>query len=76
MLTEIIGAISTVLAICGVILNNRMYKECFYIWFISNLFSAGLHAEIGLWSLFTRDIIFAVLSVEGFVRWSKKDGRD
>jgi hypothetical protein len=33
---EAIGYISTVLAITGVIFNNRKMRICFYIWLISN----------------------------------------
>ena len=48
---ELIGVISTILAITGVISNNRRYRVCFLIWMVSNGFSAAVHFWAGIWSL-------------------------
>ncbi|HUV66051.1 MAG TPA: nicotinamide mononucleotide transporter [Sedimentisphaerales bacterium] len=68
---ELIGAIATMLAVCGVVLNNRKLIACFYFWLLSNSLTAGIHFHAGLWSLLVRDLIFAALAVEGLLRWRK-----
>jgi len=70
--TEWIGAIATVLAVAGVVLNNRLNIWCFALWAVSNTLSAGLHVEANLWSLAARDVIFLVLAADGARRWSRK----
>jgi nicotinamide riboside transporter PnuC len=70
---ELIGSIVTVIALAGAWLNNRHKISCFYLWIVSNLLSAGIHAWPGLWSLTVRDLAFLVLAIEGIWRWRKKD---
>lgn len=72
---EVIGTIVAVVAIAGVILNNRRHRVCFALWMISNSLSALIHCSIGLWSLAARDLIFLVLSVEGYFLWRRKEKR-
>ena len=67
--TEIFGACATVLAVIGVILNNRLDRNCFYVWIISNAIVLVLHIKSGLWTLGVRDAIFIVLAVEGLIKW-------
>ena len=71
-MSEYLGLIATTLAVTGVLLNNRMNHWGFALWVISNLLCLRLHASAGLGSLAIRDIIFTVLAIEGFVRWSRK----
>lgn len=66
---EIIGAVSAVLAVGGVLLNNRKYRCCFVLWMISNFLSALIHSQTGPVSLVIRDVIFLVLAVEGYWLW-------
>ncbi len=66
---EIIGIIVTVVAVAGVVLNNRKYRWCFVLWMVSNALSAVIHCSVGLWSLVARDLIFLGLSVEGWFLW-------
>jgi nicotinamide riboside transporter PnuC len=73
---ELIGGIATVLSVTGVILNNRRRIECFYIWLVSNLLSAGIHAVNGPWSLFIRDMIFIALAIEGIIIWKRTDAEE
>ena len=73
---ELIGGIATILSVTGVILNNRRRIECFYIWLVSNLLSAGIHAVNGPWSLFARDLIFIALAIEGIMIWKRTDAAD
>ena len=70
---ELIGTIATILAVTGVILNNRKLRVCFIIWFISNTLTLAIHAQTGIWSLLVRDAIFLILAVEGWVRWGRRD---
>ncbi len=69
---ETFGIISTILAVAGVILNNRKLIACFYLWLLSNGITALIHYDAGIYSLFLRDIIFFGLAVEGLWRWRKK----
>lgn len=68
---ELLGATATVLAVIGVVLNNRRMISCFYIWLVSNAISAVIHGSCGIYSLAARDMIFMVLAVEGWIRWSR-----
>lgn len=69
---ELIGTISLIISVSGVILNNYKLRLCFVVWLISNLLSAGLHLYTGLYSLMVRDLIFFVLAIHGFWKWGKK----
>ena len=68
----IIGMIGTVLAIVGVVLNNRLNIACFSVWIVSNTIFAALHIKAGLWSIVVRDVVFTFLAIEGWRQWSKK----
>ena len=70
-MTEILGTIATLLAITGVLLNNRRMIACFYVWMVSNLITAGLHCEAGMVSLMVRDVVFFALAIDGAIRWRK-----
>ena len=70
-MNEIFGIVSMVLAVCGVMLNNRKLTGCFYLWIVSNSISAYLHFDGQLYSLLIRDVIFTILSVEGLYRWKR-----
>lgn len=69
---ELIGTIATVLAVTGVVLNNRRLRVCFAVWLVSNALSLLIHVDAALWSLVVRDAIFLVLAVDGWIRWGKK----
>jgi nicotinamide riboside transporter PnuC len=68
---EIIGIITTILAVAGVLTNNRRLRVCFLLWMISNALTAGIHAYMGIWSLLVRDAIFFVLAIEGWIKWGQ-----
>jgi len=68
---EVIGTFATVLAVIGVLANNRRLRWCFLVWLVSNTLSAGIHAHAAIWSLFARDVIFIVLAIEGWFRWGR-----
>ena len=69
---ELIGAVATILAVIGVVCNNRRLRACFILWLISNGLTACVHAYAGIWSLFARDAIFLGLAVEGWWLWRKR----
>ena len=48
---EIVGIITTVIAIGGVVLNNRRKRLCFVLWGVSDTLSAliHLHKDRGHW---------------------------
>lgn len=71
MTIEILGTITTILAVIGVLLNNRKLIVCYGFWLVSNAISAGIHLNAHLWSMAIRDLIFLVLAVEGIIRWRK-----
>ena len=66
---EALGAIATVFAVTGVILNNRRLISCFYFWIASNFLCALIHWDAGLWTMLARDVIFAALALEGLWKW-------
>lgn len=72
MLIEIIGAIASVVAVVGVLANNRRRRGCFMLWLVSNGISAAIHAHIGVWSLFARDVVFFFLAAEGWWLWGRE----
>lgn len=69
---EIIGTIATILAIIGVLGNNRRLRWCFLVWLVSNYLCLIIHAQAGIWSLATRDFVFMILAVEGYFKWGRK----
>jgi len=73
VIIETIGVIALLLGVTGVILNNRKFRICFIVWFVGTMLTASIHASAGIWSLFGKDLIFLVLSVEGWYRWKKSE---
>lgn len=71
-LIEVVGSLAAILAVTGVVLNNRRRVACFYFWMASNLLSAGLHAHAGLVSMVVRDVVFTLLAIEGAIKWRKE----
>lgn len=69
---EIAGIVATILAVIGVLTNNRRLRLCFLFWLVSNALTAGIHAQAGIWSLVVRDSIFFVLAIEGWFKWGKR----
>lgn len=68
---ELLGIITTILAVSGAILNNRHRIECFYLWIFSNFLSAVIHIQTATLSLAVRDMVFLALAIEGVFRWKK-----
>jgi len=68
---ELIGTVAGVLAIAGVLCNNRKWIACFPLWIVSNALSAAIHYQTGLTALLVRDGVFLVLAVAGWRRWRK-----
>jgi nicotinamide riboside transporter PnuC len=52
--------------------NNRRRRGCFMLWLASNGISAAIHAQIGVWSLFARDVVFFFLAAEGWWLWGRE----
>lgn len=71
-INEIVGVISTIFAVIGVMTNNRRLRVCFLLWMVSNVLSGFIHGHAGIWSLFIRDAIFFVLAIEGWIKWRRK----
>jgi len=70
---EITGGVATVLAVVGVVLNNRKLTWCFPLWIISNVLWAYLHVRVDLWSGLVRDVVFTGLAFEGWYQWTRKE---
>jgi nicotinamide riboside transporter PnuC len=69
LMLEVVAFIATVLAVYGVLLNNRKSSMCFKLWIVSNLLSAGIHCFTGPVMLVIRDLIFLILAFEGMILW-------
>jgi len=67
---ELMGWISTAIAIAGVVMNNRRSRWCFALWLISNSISLTIHVAVGVWSLAARDLAFWALAWHGFYAWT------
>lgn len=74
-MTEMLGTIATILAVVGVLFNNRKMIICFPLWFISSAICLWLHYGVEMWSQVARDVIFMFLFVDGMIKWSKKKGK-
>jgi len=75
---ELIGIVTTILAVIGVLLNNRKLRICFIFWFFSNFLSGLIHCQAvhyqeAMWTLALRDLVFFVLAIDGWFRWGKED---
>ena len=70
---EIIGTIAMILAVTGVLANNRRLRWCFIVFFVSNSLALFIHINVDVWSLVVRDTIFIILAVEGWIKWGKDD---
>lgn len=68
---EWIGWLSTIIAITGVIANNKRKRACFALWWASNLLTLGIHVYSGLAALAVRDALFFALAIHGWFCWSK-----
>lgn len=68
---EIIGIVTTIIAVSGVLLNNHHDKRCFILWIFSNALSLIIHAALMCWSLTIRDAIFLYLAFDGYQKWTK-----
>ena len=68
---EVVGILATVIAVVGVMLNNRKSSWCFSLWMISNAITLSIHVSAGIWSLAARDLVFLILAVDGLKRWTK-----
>ncbi len=69
---EIIGTIAMILAVTGVLANNRRLRWCFIVFFVSNTMALVIHISVDVWSLVVRDSIFIILAVEGWIKWGRK----
>lgn len=76
------ATLAAVLAIAGVVLNNRKLIMCFPLWIVSNAIVCGLHiyaaygGALGMIPLAVRDAFFFTLAIEGFYRWSHEKTKD
>ena len=67
---EVVGRMVTVLAVCGVLLNNAKMPQCFWFWMLSNALSSWVHYRHGIRSLLVRDLIFFALACVGLWQWT------
>jgi nicotinamide riboside transporter PnuC len=68
---ETIGFASMVLAVVGVVYNNRMNRKCFYFWLVSNILGLAVHLASGVGAMAIRDVIFIILAVQGWRTWKR-----
>jgi len=68
---EIIGALTTVLAVLGAWMNNHKFRTCFKVWLVSNSLSLACHVALTAYSLAARDAIFLGLAIHGLLVWRR-----
>ncbi len=56
----------------GAELNARLRIEGFYLWLLSNLTLAVVHAYAGLWLLLVLDVFFLRVNACGALRWTQR----
>ena len=71
--SEVLGTICAILAVTGVVCNNKRLIWCFPIWLVSNAISCGLHVHAQLWSLAGRDFVFLGLAIHGWRCWRRTE---
>lgn len=64
-----IELIGTILAVVGVLANNRRFRWCFLLWMVSSLIFLAIDLHTGVISFVLRDAIFFLLAVEGWRKW-------
>jgi nicotinamide riboside transporter PnuC len=69
---QIAGWAVSIVAIIGVVLNNRMNRACFILWMFSNSATLLLHLRAAMYGLAARDAVFLVLAVWGWRAWKKR----
>jgi nicotinamide riboside transporter PnuC len=74
IMIELLSTAALVLAVSGVVMNNHRIIYCFYLWFVSNAISAGIHFSEGLVMLGVRDVVFFALAIQGLIIW-RRHGR-
>lgn len=75
---EVVGWVSSSLAIAGCVMNNYKLRWCFVVWLFSNALSAWIHIVSGpeLAALAWRDMVFFALAVHGLWAWRRKSTID
>lgn len=68
----------TALSLIGVVLNIQHRRECFALWLVTNVSWCVVDASVGLWSQATLQLVYAGLSVWGWLKWKEKksDAKD
>jgi len=69
-----LDAFPTVGSVIGQILLGRKFIDNWPVWAIVNLASVGLFAYKGLWLTALLYVIFALLAVAGWLRWTRAAG--
>jgi len=76
---EVFGIIAFLVAVAGVVFNNKRMIACFYLWAVSNSIGLMLHwlaykadAE-GMIPMMCKDVVFLILLVPGWMNWKKKE---
>jgi nicotinamide riboside transporter PnuC len=67
--------VTSLAALVGVWLNIRQHVACFWIWLVTNSIWAVADFRHGIYAQGTLQAIYALLSVYGIVKWSRRDGR-
>lgn len=70
---ELVSWPVTLVAVAGVLLNNRKVKWCFVLWMFSNAASLAVHLATNLYGLAVRDAIFFALAIQGWRLWREHD---
>ncbi len=69
---DLFAWLGSVLAVFGVVANNHRLRWCFLAFFVSNSIALVIHTVYGLLPYAGRDLVFMVLSVHGWFKWSGK----
>ena len=67
----IVEIIVLILAVLGVVFNNKKVILCFPIWMISNAMAGYIHMDGQLYGMLVRDLAFFVLCIQGWYCWRR-----
>jgi nicotinamide riboside transporter PnuC len=70
---DILIYLITSLSLLGTYLNIKKNKLCFIIWIVTNVSFAIINMYIDMYSQSAVFIIFAILSIYGYLKWKEED---
>lgn len=72
---NILNTVMSMVALLGTVWNAQRNKYGFIFWIVSNLYMVIRFAYIGEYPQMILFFIYFILAVQGFITWTKKEGK-